>query len=149
MIRKFTAKDRELYIRLADAFYHTAGVLKPIPRAYFERTFDEMMRSDVYAEGYLVVDDLTGEPAGYGLLAKTFSQEAGGVVVWMEEGYIRPEYQRRGYGSALIAHMEHAHPEARRFRGEIEPDNIASKTMMGRMGYQPLGYDAYCKDVEP
>ena len=53
MIRKPTAADREKYIEIAGEFYATDAVLRPVPRAYLERTFDEMLSSDCYAEGYL------------------------------------------------------------------------------------------------
>ena len=82
MIRKPTAADREKYIEIAGEFYATDAVLRPVPRAYLERTFDEMLSSDCYAEGYLF--EQKGEIAGYALIAKTFSQEAGGTVFWLE-----------------------------------------------------------------
>lgn len=44
-----------------------------------------------YAEAYLFEQD--GQIAGYGTLAKTFSTEAGGLVIWLEEVYIRQEFR--------------------------------------------------------
>ena len=39
--------------------------------------------------------------AGYALLAKTFSQEAGGLVVWLDEMYVRPAYRSKGLGPSV------------------------------------------------
>ena len=44
--------------------------------------------------------------AGYGLIAKTFSQEAGGMVYWLEELYILEEYRSKGLGSEYFRYME-------------------------------------------
>ena len=78
MIRRLTENDREIYIEMAREFYHSDAVLHPIPDEYFVRTVEEALRTDAYAEIFLFECD--GETAGYGLIAKTFSQEAGGYV---------------------------------------------------------------------
>ena len=141
MIRKLKPADREVYLRLADEFYHTAGVLHPVPQAHFERTFEEMMRSDTYVECWLCVQEQTGEAMGYCQVSKTFSQEAGGLVIWLEECYIPPQYQRQGLGRQLLEQVERAHPEAKRFRAEVEADNVASKAMFAARGYACLAYE--------
>ena len=61
-------------MRMVADFYRSPGVLHPIPAAHAERTFDELMRSTAYAEAFIFEHE--GRIAGYGLLAKTFSQEA-------------------------------------------------------------------------
>ena len=78
MIRKMTESDRDLYIEMAEEFYHSDAVLHPIPRAHFEKTAEEALKSGTYAEIYLL--EYEGKTAGYGLTARTFSQEAGGQV---------------------------------------------------------------------
>ena len=104
MIRKLTQNDRQLYITMAKEFYHSDAVLHPIPDAHFERTADEALRSDTYAEIYLF--EYEGETAGYGLTAKTFSQEAGGYVWWIEEVYIREQFRSRGLGREFFQYLE-------------------------------------------
>lgn len=139
MIRRITKDDRAVYLRMAHDFYHSSAVDHPIPDAYLERTFDELMRSDAYAEAYLFED--AGQIAGYALLAKTWSQEAGGETVWVEELYILPEYRGRGLGSAFFAFLRaHLHPA--RFRLETEPDNLRAKALYARQGFRPLPYDS-------
>ena len=77
MIHRLTENDRDIYIEMAREFYHSDAVLHPIPDEYFVRTVEEAIRSDAYAEIFLF--ECGGETAGYGLTAKTFSQEAGGM----------------------------------------------------------------------
>ena len=146
MIRKLKPSDREVYLRIADEFYHTAGVLHPVPQEYFERTFEEMMRSDVYAECWLCEQEETGAVMGYCQASKTFSQEAGGIVIWLEECYILPQFQRQGLGRQFLEEIERAHPEAKRFRAEVEADNAASKGMFAARGYTCLAYEQLVKE---
>ena len=96
-VRSLTAADRALFLTMSREFYASPAVLHDVDAAFHERTFDEMMRSDAYAEGFLLSYD--GVDCGFGLLSKTFSREAGGMVVWLEELYIRPAYRGKGLGS--------------------------------------------------
>ena len=57
MIRKMTESDRDLYIEMAEEFYHSDAVLHPIPRAHFEKTAEEALKSGTYAEIYLLWTD--------------------------------------------------------------------------------------------
>lgn len=41
-------------MEMAREFYHSDAVLHPVPDTYFERTADEALRSDVYAEIFLL-----------------------------------------------------------------------------------------------
>ena len=75
MIRKMTESDRDLYIEMAEEFYHSDAVLHPIPRAHFEKTAEEALKSGTYAEIYLL--EYEGKTAGYGLTARTFFSGSG------------------------------------------------------------------------
>ena len=66
MIRRLEPRDKEVYLAMAHEFYAGPAVDHPVPDVFLERTFDELMRSDVYAEGYLFEED--GQPQGYALL---------------------------------------------------------------------------------
>lgn len=141
MIRKLTPADRDCYLHFSELFYASDAVMTPVPRAFLERTFDELMRSDVYASGYMLEAD--GQPVGYALTAKTFSSEAGGMVVWIEELFILPEYRSRGLGSAFFTYlMEVAEPDAARFRLEVEEENEGAVRLYRRLGFERLPYDS-------
>ena len=82
-VRPVTAADRALFLAMSREFYASPAVLHDVDAAFHERTFDELMRSDAYAEAFILSYD--GVDCGFGLLAKTFSREVGGMVVWLEE----------------------------------------------------------------
>ena len=116
MIKRLTLNDKDVYIKFAKKFYSTDAVMSPIPQRHFEATFRELMRSDTYAEAFLLVDG--GTPKGYALIAKTFSQEAGGLVVWIEELYVEPDARSKGLGSEFFEFVEKNIP-AKRYRLEV------------------------------
>ena len=103
MIRKLERKDKDLFLRLTRDFYASDAVLHSIPDAYHINAFEEMMRSEQYAEGYLIEQD--ARPAGYALLAKTYSHECGGMVLWIEEIYIAPEFRGNGLGKEFFDYL--------------------------------------------
>lgn len=142
MIRKITKNDREPFITLSKEFYSSDAVDHPIPVAFHERSFDELMRSDEYIEAFIL--EREGKTAGYALIAKTFSPEAGGKVVWLEELYVREEHRGHGLGKAFFAYMDESYPAAR-YRLEVEPDNIRAKKLYSSLGYRELPYGQMIK----
>ncbi len=138
--RPINADDREAYVAMATAFYGSDAVLHPIPETHIINTFDEMMRSDVYATGQICEYD--GEIVGYVLFAKTFSQEAGGLVLWVEELYIKEEFRGKGIGSRFLAELIKTLPEGvKRIRLETERDNEGAVKLYTSLGFTFLDYD--------
>lgn len=131
---------------MAEEFYSSDAVLHPIPRAYIERTADEALQSDAYAEIYLL--ECEGEPAGYGLTARTFSQEAGGSVLWIEELYIREQFRSRGLGREFFSYIEEKNKDrTARIRLEVEEENTRAASLYERLGYEKLDYKQMIKDL--
>ncbi|HIR88660.1 MAG TPA: GNAT family N-acetyltransferase [Candidatus Fimimorpha faecalis] len=147
MVRKITENDREVFLRLAKEMYASDAVLKSIPEEYHERTFEELMRSEEYAEGYILEWD--EEVVGYGLTAKTFSQEAGGIVIWLEELYILEAFRSKGLGRQFFQYVEeHAGPEVTRLRLETELDNERARSLYRRLGFKELEYAQMIKEMK-
>lgn len=145
MIRKLKTEDKELYLKMAHDFYHSPAVLHPIPDTYIEKTFEECMRSAAYAQAYILEYD--NQPAGYALLAKTFSQEAGGCVYWLEELYILEEYRSKGLGREFFSYLEEQREDGvTRFRLEVEEDNARAAALYKKLGYEPLDYRQMIKE---
>lgn len=147
MIRSVEEKDREIYLEMTEEFYSSDAVLHPIPRSYCEAAWDEMMRSEDYVKGYIL--ELDGKTAGYALASFTFSQEAGGLAVWLEELYIRPEFRCHGLGKEFFAYVDEViAPKVKRIRLEIEPDNLRARKLYVAMGYEDLDYAQMIKEVQ-
>lgn len=137
MIRRIKESDRELYYEYVDLFYNSDVVNAPVPKINYELTFNEFMRSDDYVWCYIFEQD--DKPCGFAMLSKTFSQEAGGVSVTVEEIYVEPEYRNKGLGTEFFEYMKKNIPAAR-YRIEVEADNEKAKRLYERMGFEVLPY---------
>ncbi len=137
MFRKITEADREMYYRYVDIFYHTDVVNAPVPTENYRVTFDEMMRSDTYVTGYIFEDG--GEPCGFVLLSRTFSQEAGGLSVTIEEIYIDPEHRSKGLATEFFEWLK-SDKSIMRLRLEVEDHNKGAMRLYERMGFELLPY---------
>ena len=138
MIRSISEKDRELYLQLTEEFYHSAAVLHAVPRTYMEKTFEEITSSGVYAEGFFICDG--EEVCGFALISKSFSQEVGGKVVWLEEIYLRENSRGKGLGKEFFSFFKKKYASAWRLRLEVEPDNVKAQKLYESLGFQELGY---------
>lgn len=145
MIRKVEPRDKALLLRLTEEFYASEAVLHAIPKVHHERLFEELMRSDAYAEAYIIEQDTV--PAGYALLAKTYSHESGGPVIWIEEIYILPAFRGNGLGREFFEYLENNYgASVCRFRLEYEPDNKKAAQLYRRLGFQELEYRQMVKE---
>ena len=80
-----------------------------------------------------------GKPCGFVLLSKTFSQEAGGISVTIEEIYIDEEYRGRGLATEFFDWLKSI-GEIQRLRIEVEDYNEGAKRLYERMGFKLLPY---------
>lgn len=139
MIRKMKQEDIGLYLEMAEEFYHSDAVLHPVPEEYIRKTAEEAVRSDDYVSIYMIGAD--GKNAGYAVTAKTFSQEAGGFVIWIEELYIRREFRSGGLGKEFFRYIEeNKGNEVTRLRLEVEESNQRAMSLYKRLGYRELEY---------
>lgn len=146
MIRKFVPEDREDYIRFSTEFYNSSAVDKPVPKEHFEQGFDELMRSDVYVQGYMLVCD--GNNVGYCVTMKTYSVEAGGITIWIDELFVLEEYRSKGLGRELFKYIEeNGDKKLRRIRLEVELENGRAISLYKKMGFEPAPYDGMWKTI--
>ena len=138
--RKIEQRDVADYVKMATDFYSSPAVLHSIPRSHVEHTAKTVLAGNPMAEIYVFEE--AGVLLGYGLLALTFSQEAGGTVCWLEEIYVAPTARGRGIGGAFISFVKKTVPAAR-YRLEVEPDNLRVKALYRRHGFSPMGYESY------
>ncbi len=138
MFRKITEKDRDFYLKTVKEFYSSDAVLHSIPENFISKTFNELMLSDVYAECYIIEHE--HKRVGYALLAKTFSQEAGGMVVWLEELYIIPEFRSIGIGGKFLEFLK-GNFNAARLRLELCFSNNRACEVYKRHNFKSLDYN--------
>ena len=84
-------------------------------------------------------------PAGYALLQKTYSREAGGLTIWIDEIYLRPALRGKGLAKAFFAFAETL--GARGLRLEVEPENAHAVALYQKLGYRMMEYRSMAKDL--
>ena len=145
-VRRIGEEDREFFLGAADTFYHTDAVEKPLPMKKLEAIFDEMMRSDVYIEGFILMHN--GERAGYAAIAKTFQTESAALTVWIEDLYILPQFRGKKLGTAFFRQLfERFDSVTGRYRLEVEPENEPAYNLYKKLGFRELGYTEMIKEM--
>jgi GNAT superfamily N-acetyltransferase len=145
-IRKAVEDDRAQVIGMSGALYRSGAALHPIGDAQISRTFDEVMGGSPFVSLYIA--ELDGRTAGYVLLAHTYSNEAGGPVVWIEEIYVKPELRGGGLGMRLLRFVEQEYAgRAARIRLEVDRANAGAKRLYAGSGYSELPYDQMVRDI--
>ena len=140
IFRKIKPEDVDAYVAMATDFYSSPAVLHSIPLKYIEHTAEAVLDGTPFADIYIF--EKNGDAVGYGLLAFTHSQEAGGIVCWLEEIYVVPRERASGIGGAFIEFIKVNVPAAR-YRLEVEPDNGRVKSLYRRHGFEELGYESF------
>lgn len=141
-IRKVIPADREEYVEMARAFYASPAVIKSVPESNFHLTFDECLSSDSLCECLII--EHSGAIAGYGLILKSFSQEAGGRVIWFDELFIKERYRGQGLGAEFFRYVLENYPAAR-YRLEVERDNVRAVNLYKKLGF---GFLEYCQMIK-
>lgn len=138
-------EDRETFFNLAKMFYASDAVLNKVPHNHHTATFNEIMRTNVYLEGYIF--ELDGKAVGYAITTKTFSQEAGGITLWIDEIYILSEHRSKGLGNEFFSYLQSTLDDSIvRLRLEVETDNERAKRLYQNLGFEKLEYDQMIKD---
>ena len=147
-IRSIEKADREFFIDRCPAFYRTSACDHEIPQQNAERTFELLMHGTPYAD-CLIAEDDDGTPCAYCLLALTWSNEAGGLCVWLEEIMVDDEKRGKGVGSRMIAAVHEKYNAAARYRLEVTDDNPRAAALYRLLGFEELPYRQMIIDTPP
>ena len=97
MIRKLTPQDKTDFLTLLDEFYHSPAVLHPVPAHFLNAPTSRRSRTALCGR---LPPRAGGEARRLRQVSLTWSTEAGGMVVLLEELYLRPEFQGKGSNRA-------------------------------------------------
>ncbi len=144
MIKNYDGKDREQVLEMMKEFYSSSAVAHPIPEKNMLATLDEAEKGSPYLDLFeLTCGDLL---AGYALTAYTFSNEAGGKVVWIEEVFIKSDFRGKGLGGEFLRFIKKEYGDFARIRLEVEESNDGAVRLYRREGFEPLNYTQYVID---
>ncbi len=141
MIRKYQKSDREFMLAMMEDFYSSPAVLHAIPKENYIKTLNEVESNSSFADIFVLESE--GERAGYALTAYTYSNEAGGKVVWIDELYVSPKFQGKGLGREFIRYIKSLFGEFARIRLEVEESNDGATRLYKREGFSQFNYTQY------
>ncbi len=145
-IRDFIPEDMKIFEDLGTEFYQTNAVNHSIPKENFKKTFTMCIEKSPYIRGLLI--ESGGKPAGYALLTFTYSNETGGIVIWLDELFILPEYQGNGFARKFFDFVdtEYMH-KATRYRLEVTKSNIKAAEIYKKYGFDNMKYLPMVKEL--
>lgn len=143
MIRPITKCDKQQYIEMAKEFYSMPCCVHEVDCSHFENAFDFCLTDNPYARLFIL--EYQGEIVGYGNISLTYSIEAGGNVVWLEELFIKPAFRGKGLGKEFFDYVQTNYP-AKRYRLEVTECNTNAIKLYKKLGYDYLEYKQMIKE---
>lgn len=139
MIREMQEKDIEEVFGMMRVFYDSPAVLHKSPDCVLRQDIADCVGDSPFIEGY--VFEVEQKTAGYAMVAKGYSTEYGGVCIWIEDIYIKPEYRGHGIGKEFLGYIfEKYKGNAVRVRLEVERENEAAVSVYKKCGFEELPY---------
>ena len=146
-IRKMRLADAEGVFAMMEVFYASEALLIHPNQEVLRRTLEDCLADGPYLEGFVFEEE--GILAGYAMVAKSYSTEAGGKCIWIEDLYLSPAYRGKGAGTAFLTFVAQRYTgQAVRLRLEAEPENDRAMRTYRSAGFEILGYTQLVKTLE-
>ena len=146
-IRKLQKADFDEVLSMMLVFYASDALLVHPGEGVLRKTLTDALADTPYLEAFGFEED--GVLAGYGMVAMSYSTEAGGLCAWIEDIYIRPQYRKKGFGTSFLTFVkEHYTGRVARIRLEAEPENQQAMSVYRKAGFEILGYTQLVRELE-
>ncbi len=146
-IRKLQKADFDNVLSMMLVFYASDALLIHPSEAVLRKTLTDALADTPYLEAFGFEEN--GRLAGYGMVAMSYSTEAGGLCAWIEDIYIEPEHRGKGYGTSFLGFVKERYQDrVVRIRLEAEPENERAMTVYRKAGFEILGYTQLVKELE-
>lgn len=146
-IRNIQNEDCSCVFDMMRDFYNSPAVLYKASDAVLKADIKACLSGNPCIEGF--VFEYGGQIAGYGMVAKSFSTEAGGICIWIEDAYLKPEFRGIGIGKEFFKFVEERYTgSAVRIRLDVEAENAGALNMYKRCGYKELPYFQMVKTLK-
>ena len=145
-IRKFADKDKEQYFAMSGEFYSSSAVEHKVPKKHFEVSFNLCVSKSPFIKGYMLF--YNGVPCGYALFSFTYSNEAGGEVLLIEELFIKEDFRGKGMFGELFEFIKKKYSKkVARFRLEVTGVNKNAIEIYKKYGFRELEYTQMILDT--
>lgn len=136
-IIKMDKQHKAEVLDMMRVFYNSSAVATNGSDEIFENDINACLSDSPYLEGYvLLFGDIV---AGYGMIAKSFSTEYGKPCIWIEDIYLKPEFQGMSGGSKFLKFIENKYKDAL-LRLEVEDYNTRAVHVYEKSGFTTMPY---------
>lgn len=144
-IRKMETRDTEEVFEMMREFYDSPAVFHTSSDAVLRKDIEDCISDLPLVEGFVFEE---GEKLlGYAMTALNYTTEYGGISVWIEDIYLKPEARGKGIATDFFAFIEKQYPQAVRFKLEVEQENEAAIAAYRRNGYSISPYFEMTKEM--
>ncbi len=145
-IRPLLSSDYETVLNMMRLFYASNALLIHPEEGVLRRTLGDAIGENPYLQGYGF--ETEEGLAGYGMVAMSYSTEAGGLCAWIEDIYVSPPWREKGFGTVFLNFVQSRYKDrVVRIRLEAEPENERAMAVYRKAGYEILGYTQLVKEI--
>ncbi len=145
-IRKIDAKDAEAVFKMMREFYDSPAVITKSSDDILKKDIADCIGDSPFIEGYVFEEN--NMIIGYSMIAKSYSTEFGGICIWIEDLYIKPEHRRKGISTRFFKYIEKVYGKiAVRYRLEAEEENKNAVLSYKKNGFSVLPYIQMTKEI--
>ena len=145
MIRKMENRDAEEVFERMRQFYDSPAVFHTSSDAVLRKDIEDCISDMPLVEGFVFEED--EKLLGYAMTALNYTTEYGGISVWIEDIYLKPEARGKGIATDFFAFIEKQYPQAVRFKLEVEQENEVAIAAYRRNGYSISPYFEMTKEM--
>ena len=136
-IRRITEADGLQVKDMMRVFYASDAVVTNGSEEIFQNNINSCLKENTCLNGYVFEEN--GDILGYAMTAGSFSTEYGRECLWIEDLYVKPQYQGLGIGKAFFEEMEKIHP-GMMLCLEVEAENVNALKLYRKCGFEEMGY---------
>ena len=145
IVREFVKEDKEIFLELCEMFYGSSAVLRGFDRQMAEKTFSRILDRHENLWGYLFFDKEANLPMGYALVTSYWCNEAGGEMIVLDEIFLNPISQHKGYAKLFMGWLEEQFSDAAAITLEVLAGNTHAREFYEKIGFTPDGFISYEK----
>lgn len=145
-IKTFEKKYQQDLKTMMAQFYSSDAVMHTVDPKYFDLTINLLLQKTPFQQCFVCTYD--DNVVGYALIAITYSNEAGGMVAWLDELFIDSAKRGQGIGKLFLSFMQQEYKDFGRFRLEVEDDNERAKSLYRSFGYEMLPYQQMYRELK-
>ena len=140
IIRDMTGADKKIFLKMSENFYHSDAVLHDFSARITEQNLEGALSGSPYVR-CLMLEETAGTPSGYAVIAHSWSSEAGGPMIILEELYLEPAARGQGLAAKFFDwFFEEYKGWAAGYRLEVAPKNADVLGLYEKYGYEKLAY---------